>query len=203
MDAARKERLDALLKQSETWPTKEIFIEVYTQNQAGVQVKTIVDICGHIGCSTNDEADRQQHQRDFHSRRMSKPSRLKKMYLSPMYNSRSVKGRGAVMRYVAGLFDKCGGGITGTGTSAASSTEIVFRCSRHRAANINMNYVKKEDKKKSVVTTTARPRPQDEKCLWRFTLYFEQSDVDDTMGRWYFYENGIGNRFHNGQLRSQ
>jgi hypothetical protein len=49
-------------------------------------------------------------------------------------------------------------------------------------------------------TTTARPQRIDDTCKWRFTLYFEPSDEGSLKGRYFFYKNGAGNRFHSGHL---
>ena len=48
MDAKRKEKLDALIKKAETWPTKGVFVDVYSKNESGEEEKETVDTCLHI-----------------------------------------------------------------------------------------------------------------------------------------------------------
>jgi hypothetical protein len=109
-----------------------------------------------------------------------------------------------VRNFICSHFDSCGGGIIGSGTSSLSSKEIVFRCYRFRVSKGNTQDNRKEAKdSKKAITKTSRPRTSDESCSWRFTLYFEASEDDQSAGRWYLYEDGIGNRFHNGRIQKK
>jgi hypothetical protein len=94
------ERVNARLKENETWPVKGVFVEVYVKTDSREE-KEIVDISLHIGCSSNDDSNRQEHRNNFHTRQKMKPTGLQKYYFSAEYNSNTVKGRAAIAKYVA------------------------------------------------------------------------------------------------------
>jgi hypothetical protein len=86
------EVLHALVKEAKTWPTKGVFAEVFIKTESGEEEKEIVDICQHIGPSSNDVSSRQLHKNDFKSHHVRKPTGLKKYYFSPEYNSNTAEG---------------------------------------------------------------------------------------------------------------
>jgi hypothetical protein len=197
------ERLNARLKENETWPVKGVFVDVYVKTDSGEE-KEIVDISLHIGCSSNDDSNRQEHRNNFHSRQKMKPTDLQKYYFSPEYNSNAAKGRAAIAKYVCALFDTCGGGIVASGTSSMTGAEIVLRCERHRLAKMRTKQENQKGKDtKSIVTSTSRPRTDDKKCKFHLTIYFEPSRVNPLIGRWFFYKEGIGCQFQNGHVKKK
>jgi len=130
-----KERLDSYLHETETWQTKDLFIDAFVKKDNGDFESVVVDLCRHIGCGSNDRDARKAHQNEFKSR-LQEGSNLEKYYLSSIYNSETEKGRKDVAKFIINLFDKCGGGVVSTGRSKAkaNSLDIVFRCFRHRIA---------------------------------------------------------------------
>jgi len=205
MDSLCKQKLDSVIQEAETWCTTGVFVETYIKNESeNGEDKEIIDICVHIGSDSNDPVKATAHSKEFKSRRAhlkTNPNALMKRYFPPEFDLNAVAGRKRVTQHICKLFDSCGGGITATGSSAKGSLEIVFRCFHHRITKANTKDKGDGDSKR---TTTTRPRTQEETCPWRFTIYFEPSSPENLLvGRWYFYENGAGCRFHCGHICKQ
>ena len=186
--AACNERLQALLEECKTWATKGVNIDGYEINAAGKEERIAVDICQHVGCDTNDTKEKKAYDDDFLSRKAQ--GKVSKIFLSSEFNEHHPAGRAKVIQFIENAFDeKGGGGIVSAGGTKGKN--IVFKCFRHRA---HVPLEKKTETARD--TSTAKPQNKEGTCQWRFTLYIEIKGP--MMGRYYFYKDGSGNRFHTG-----
>jgi hypothetical protein len=125
---------------------------------------------------------------------------MKKLYLSPEFNSRSEKGKMDVKQFISNQFDANGsGGIVAMGSS--SSNQIVFQCFCYRKSMSGASTNGEISRK----TSTSRPNSTNDVGKWRFTLYIEPHPTvkDPHACRYYFYDNGSGNHFHNGHFKKK
>jgi hypothetical protein len=160
---------------------------------------TTVNLAHHIGPDTNDETAIKEHLNAFKvDPRRRDPMAYPKMYLPPQYNTNDKTTRKQVIiPLISNAFNVDGGGGVSKGWEPPQQ-KIIFQCSRGRVA--------KSQKKggndpaastKSMNTTTARPTCNADTCNFSFSLYWESAG---TTGRWYFYQNGPGCRFHSGHI---
>lgn len=121
---------------------------------------------------------------------------LKKIYLEPHLNENSAKYRKqTLIPYLSNLFVKHGGcGLISVRYMVTETGIPTLRLGDFRS-----RIYKAQTKKKTNIveynTSSARPLGSEHTCGFYFPLYFEPD-----AGRWYFYEHGMGYRFHRHHL---
>jgi hypothetical protein len=85
------EVLHAFFKEAKTWPKKGVLAKVFIKTESEEE-KEIIDICQHIGPSSNDVSSQQLHKNNFKSHHIRKATGLKKYYFSSEYNSNTAEG---------------------------------------------------------------------------------------------------------------
>jgi hypothetical protein len=207
MDLDQENQLEMLIRAAESWSITHVPFDVCMDLSS--DETTTVNLAVHIGPSTANEQSAKEHDASFKTFLRTVPENRhpimahRKMYLPPTYDKNNeVYRKEVVFPLISNAFNVDGGGVAAKGWEKTQN-KIIFYCNRGR---VNKGKEKNDDdntNKKSCSTTTARPRSNDDKCNFRFSLYWEPKPGDDIKGRWYFYENGPGCHFHSGHFRKE
>ena len=208
MNPEQESQLEALLEAAETWEITQVPFTVCMDPLS--DETTSINLALHIGPSTADEAAAKVHTSRFKAHMATAPHRrhpmsYRKMYLPSNYDTNDNETRkNVIIPLIINAFDDDGGDIYAKGWEKKYN-KIVFQCCRGRVAKSQKKRSEEDTNKKSRITTTAKPKSSEETCNFNFSLYWEPrtGNDDDTKGRWYFYENGPGCRFHAGHIRKE
>jgi hypothetical protein len=105
--------------------------------------------------------------------------------------------------YISNLSDSQGGGgiicIEVRKLKGGKQSRITYGCFRNRKCNSQKKL--NLDKKPGRRTSTTRPQLFENTCKFWLNLYFEPIELNnDSIGRWFFYKNGAGCRYHHHHL---
>jgi hypothetical protein len=213
MNLERASELERLIGLSQVWPVTVVPFDLCMDPSS--DETTTVNLAHHIGPDSTDEEAIKNHHSCFMAHIRTEAhlhchTKYCKMYLPPQFHTNDTKTRKQVIiPLISNAFGVDGGGVVSKGWEGEKN-KLIFQCIRGRVAK---SQKKGSDETttstKSINTTTARPTCHDSTCYFTFSLYWEPAAVpadnvsSSTKGRWYFYQNGPGCRFHSGHIRKE
>jgi len=194
------EKLYKLIECKKHWCVPDIYISVCANSLTDEEAS--VNMVKHIGPEEDDEKIKTLHETLFLSNL--KYGTIEKFYLPKLYNRNDNYFRKQVLNpYISNLFDSQGGGgiicVEVRKLKGGTQSRVTYGCFRNRKYNSQKK--SNLDKKTCRTTSTTRPHLDESTCKFRLNLYFEPTDsTNDTIGRWFFYKNGTGCRYHHHHL---